>query len=125
MTSPAEAETMTAIAVEGGKGPASALKAVRIPLEDLFRGDSSVLSPAGAKSLGVLARYLSRTPYSVHVSASGGDASVTLARQYQAASLLANKGVAWKSIGLGAPRNAPDGGHPELVLTFLPGGTLR
>ena len=32
MTSPVEAETMTAIAVEGGRGPASALKAVRLPL---------------------------------------------------------------------------------------------
>jgi NADPH:quinone reductase len=32
MTSPVEAETMTAIAVEGGKGPASALKPTRLPL---------------------------------------------------------------------------------------------
>ncbi|MFZ5719875.1 MAG: NAD(P)H-quinone oxidoreductase [Pseudomonadota bacterium] len=32
MTSPIEAETMTAIAVEGGKGPASALKPVRLPV---------------------------------------------------------------------------------------------
>ncbi len=32
MTSPVEAETMTAIAVEGGKGPASALKPARLPL---------------------------------------------------------------------------------------------
>src|SRR5918993_4676235 len=32
MTSPIEAETMTAIAIEGGKGPASALKPARIPL---------------------------------------------------------------------------------------------
>jgi putative PIG3 family NAD(P)H quinone oxidoreductase len=32
MTSPVEAETMTAVAIEGGKGPASALKAARIPL---------------------------------------------------------------------------------------------
>ena len=31
MTSPVEADTMTAIAVEGGKGPAEALKPVRIP----------------------------------------------------------------------------------------------
>src|SRR5687767_14747415 len=31
MTSPVEAETMTAIAVEGGKGPASALKPTQIP----------------------------------------------------------------------------------------------
>lgn len=31
MTSPVEAETMTAIAVEGGRGPASALHPVRIP----------------------------------------------------------------------------------------------
>ena len=34
MTSPREAETMTAIAVEGGKGPASALKPVRLPLPE-------------------------------------------------------------------------------------------
>jgi NADPH2:quinone reductase len=32
MTSPAEAETMTAVAIEGGKGPASALHPARIPL---------------------------------------------------------------------------------------------
>jgi len=32
MTSPVEAETMTAIAVEGGKGPPEALKPVRIPI---------------------------------------------------------------------------------------------
>ncbi len=32
MTSPLEAETMTAVAIEGGKGPASALHAARIPL---------------------------------------------------------------------------------------------
>ncbi|HEX7884617.1 MAG TPA: NAD(P)H-quinone oxidoreductase [Phenylobacterium sp.] len=32
MTSPIEAETMNAIAIEGGKGPASALKAVRAPI---------------------------------------------------------------------------------------------
>ena len=32
MTSPVEAETMTAIAVEGGRGPASALKPARLPL---------------------------------------------------------------------------------------------
>src|SRR5436190_3843463 len=32
MTSPVEADTMTAIAVEGGKGPAEAMKPVRIPL---------------------------------------------------------------------------------------------
>jgi putative PIG3 family NAD(P)H quinone oxidoreductase len=31
VTSPLEAETMTAIAIEGGKGPASALKPVQIP----------------------------------------------------------------------------------------------
>lgn len=30
--SPIEAETMTAVAIEGGKGPASALKAVQIPI---------------------------------------------------------------------------------------------
>lgn len=32
MTSPIEAETMTAIAIEGGKGPAAALKPVRAPI---------------------------------------------------------------------------------------------
>jgi NADPH2:quinone reductase len=32
MTSPTETETMTAIAVEGGKGPASALKPARLPI---------------------------------------------------------------------------------------------
>jgi putative PIG3 family NAD(P)H quinone oxidoreductase len=32
MTSPIEAETMSAITVEGGKGPASALKPVRLPV---------------------------------------------------------------------------------------------
>jgi NADPH2:quinone reductase len=32
MTSPVETDTMTAIAVEGGKGPAEALKPVRIPV---------------------------------------------------------------------------------------------
>lgn len=31
MTSPVESETMTAVAIEGGKGPASALHAARIP----------------------------------------------------------------------------------------------
>ncbi|WP_293906615.1 NAD(P)H-quinone oxidoreductase [Phenylobacterium sp.] len=31
MTSPIEAETMTAVVIEGGKGPASALKAAQIP----------------------------------------------------------------------------------------------
>ena len=31
MTSPVEAETMTAIAIDGGKGPASALKPTQIP----------------------------------------------------------------------------------------------
>ena len=36
--SPLEAETMTAIAVEGGKGPASALKAVRQPLPEPKEG---------------------------------------------------------------------------------------
>lgn len=34
MTSPVEAETMTAIAVEGGKGPASALKLIRLPIPE-------------------------------------------------------------------------------------------
>ena len=34
MTSPIETDTMTAIAVEGGKGPAEALKAARIPRPD-------------------------------------------------------------------------------------------
>jgi putative PIG3 family NAD(P)H quinone oxidoreductase len=32
MTSPVEAETMMAIAIEGGKGPASALKPVQVPI---------------------------------------------------------------------------------------------
>ncbi|MBL8770943.1 MAG: NAD(P)H-quinone oxidoreductase [Phenylobacterium sp.] len=39
MTSPLEAETMTAIAVEGGKGPASALKPVRLPLPEPKAGE--------------------------------------------------------------------------------------
>jgi D-arabinose 1-dehydrogenase-like Zn-dependent alcohol dehydrogenase len=34
MTSPTEAETMTAIAIEGGKGPASALKPERLPIPE-------------------------------------------------------------------------------------------
>lgn len=34
MTSPIEAETMTIIAIEGGKGPASALKPVRAPIPE-------------------------------------------------------------------------------------------
>ena len=38
MTSPVEAETMTAIAVEGGKGPASALKPVRLPIPEASEG---------------------------------------------------------------------------------------
>jgi putative PIG3 family NAD(P)H quinone oxidoreductase len=36
--SPIEAETMTAIAVEGGKGPASALKPVRLPIPEPAEG---------------------------------------------------------------------------------------
>jgi len=36
--SPLEAETMTAIAIEGGKGPASALKPVRLPLPEPKEG---------------------------------------------------------------------------------------
>ena len=39
MTSPVEAETMTAIAVEGGRGPASALKPVRLPLPQPRSGE--------------------------------------------------------------------------------------
>jgi len=39
MTSPLEAETMTAIAVEGGKGPASALRPVRLPLPQPKAGE--------------------------------------------------------------------------------------
>ncbi len=39
MTSPLEAETMTAIAVEGGRGPASALKPVRLPLPEPKAGE--------------------------------------------------------------------------------------
>ncbi|MBW8816412.1 MAG: NAD(P)H-quinone oxidoreductase [Caulobacterales bacterium] len=38
MTSPLEAETMTAIAIEGGKGPASALKPVRAPMPQPAEG---------------------------------------------------------------------------------------
>lgn len=38
MTSPIEAETMTAIAVEGGKGPASALKPTRLPVPEPAEG---------------------------------------------------------------------------------------
>lgn len=38
MTSPIEAETMTAIAVEGGKGPASALKPVQSPVPQPAEG---------------------------------------------------------------------------------------
>ncbi|WP_296457010.1 NAD(P)H-quinone oxidoreductase [Phenylobacterium sp.] len=34
MTSPVEAETMMAIAIEGGKGPASALKPVQVPIPE-------------------------------------------------------------------------------------------
>ena len=41
MTSPIEAETMTAVAIEGGKGPASALHAARIPLPR--PGDGQIL----------------------------------------------------------------------------------
>lgn len=41
MTSPLETETMTAIAVEGGKGPAAALKPARIPVPQ--PGDGEVL----------------------------------------------------------------------------------
>ncbi len=39
MTSPLEAETMTAIAVEGGRGPASALKPARLPLPEPKAGE--------------------------------------------------------------------------------------
>ena len=39
MTSPREAETMTAIAVEGGRGPASALKPVRLPFPEPKAGE--------------------------------------------------------------------------------------
>lgn len=39
MTSPVEADTMTAIAVEGGRGPASALKAERTPLPKAGPGE--------------------------------------------------------------------------------------
>ena len=38
MTSPLEAETMTAIAVEGGKGPASALRPARLPIPEPAEG---------------------------------------------------------------------------------------
>ena len=38
MTSPREVETMTAIAVEGGKGPASAVKPVRAPIPEPAEG---------------------------------------------------------------------------------------
>ena len=38
MTSPVEAETMTAVAIEGGKGPAEALKPVRIPIPQPAEG---------------------------------------------------------------------------------------
>jgi hypothetical protein len=100
-------------------------KAVRVPLEDLFRGDTSVLSPAGARNLAVLAQYLSRTPYCVHLAAGGSDTKLALQRQYQAASFLAEKGVPWKSIGLGSPKDVRLGGRADLVLTFLPGGTLQ
>ena len=39
MTSPVDAETMTAIAIEGGKGPASALKPVQIPIPEPKAGE--------------------------------------------------------------------------------------
>jgi putative PIG3 family NAD(P)H quinone oxidoreductase len=39
MTSPTEAETMTAIAIEGGKGPASALKPARLPIPEPSDGE--------------------------------------------------------------------------------------
>lgn len=38
MTSPVEAETMMAIAIEGGKGPASALKPVQVPIPEVRDG---------------------------------------------------------------------------------------
>jgi len=100
-------------------------KAVRVPLEDLFRGDSTALTAAAARRLELLAKYLSETPYCVHVVATGPDARTSLGRQYQAAALLAQKGVSWKNIGLGAPRDVRTGGRPELILTFLPGDMLR
>lgn len=37
--SPLEAETMTAIAIEGGKGPASALKLERLPIPEPKAGE--------------------------------------------------------------------------------------
>jgi putative PIG3 family NAD(P)H quinone oxidoreductase len=39
MTSPIEAETMTAIAIDGGKGPASALKPARLPIPEPKPGE--------------------------------------------------------------------------------------
>jgi putative PIG3 family NAD(P)H quinone oxidoreductase len=57
MTSPVEAETMTAIAVEGGKGPASALKAVQVPLPEVRDGQVLIqVKAAGVNRPDILQR---------------------------------------------------------------------
>jgi hypothetical protein len=100
-------------------------KSVRMPLSELFHGDTAALSPAGAQSLTLLGRYLSQTPYCVHLWVHGTEERMLTSRQYQAAAQLARMGVDWAKIGLAAPRIDAGDERPELVLTFLPGGSLQ
>src|SRR3954471_24762598 len=57
MTSPVEAETMTAVAIEGGKGPASALHAARIALPEPAPGQILIrVKAAGVNRPDILQR---------------------------------------------------------------------
>jgi hypothetical protein len=112
-------------------GPSAALiyngrKIIRLPLESMFLGNSSVLSPSGKKCVELLAKYLSATPYRIRLATGGTDETLALTRQWKVASLLAEKGVDMKHIGLALPDPAGNASQQaQLVLTLLPQETFR
>ena len=100
-------------------------KIISIPLSSMFLGSSCALAPSGTKCVELLAKYLSATPYRIRLAVGGTDRTLALARQWKVASLLVEKGVKLKHVGLAPPDPAGGASRTQLVLTMLPEGAFR